>query len=242
MTSSNENMTPLVKQRRSGAAILAAGLLTVALVPSVSWATVIEISSASGISFQNEGTMTADQTAVLSTLDGNYGPLLTGTVTQSYYATGTSGAYFDAISTNFDLSSIGFANIDSATLRFYTQKGDYATVDGSSGFSASRNAWQHYQVLEGALNNTNENASAGVTGSIDFGGGAILAANATVGWLSSSIDTSLITSDSLDVTLRLWNARIDRIELSVTSVPEPTTLALFGLGVAGLGLSRRKKA
>jgi len=42
-----------------------------------------------------------------------------------------------------------------------------------------------------------------------------------------------------------WNVGIDNIVFNVTSdksVPEPGTLALLGLGLAGLGLTRRRKA
>lgn len=216
--------------KHSTTAALAVGIVSMSLAP-MAWSTIIEISTATALSFQDEGTLSADQTAVLATLDGNYGPLPTGTVTQNYYATGTSDAWFDAISANFNLTSVGFANIDSATLRFFTQKGDYGN-----------NAWEHYQVLEGASNATNQDASAGAAGSTDFGGSGALAPNNIVGWLSAPIDMTWITSDSFDVTLRLWNARIDRIELVVNAVPEPGTIALFGLGLAGLGWSRRRKA
>lgn len=207
--------------------------------PFAANAVVIDIETATAVSFQDEGTAQADQTGVLSALDGNFGPVTTGTVTQSYYATGTSGAYFDAISASFDLSAIGFANLTSASLRFYVQKGDYATLDGTAAYNANRNAWEHYQVLEGAFNATNQDASAGATGSTAFSTGA--AQNTIIGWISAPINLAWFTSDSFDVTLRLWNARIDRIELVVNAVPEPGTLALIGIGLFGMGLRGRRK-
>jgi hypothetical protein len=205
-------------------------LLSSLICVSSASAAVIEISSGTAVSFQDEGTLTADQTSVLNTLDGNFGPIPTGTVTQSYYATGTSAAYFDAISLNFDLSSVGFANVGSAELWFYVQKGDYATIDGSDAFNAGRNAWEHYQVLEGSMNSSNQDATPFVSGTTDFFGGGTKAANEVLGWVSASIDNSWITSDSFDVTLRLWNARIDKVELRVNDVSAPSAgiLVLFG--------------
>ena len=39
-----------------------------------------------------------------------------------------------------------------------------------------------------------------------------------------------------------FNGRVSMDSLTVTKVPEPGTVALFGLGLAGLGLARRRKA
>jgi PEP-CTERM motif-containing protein len=38
-----------------------------------------------------------------------------------------------------------------------------------------------------------------------------------------------------------WNGYVESITVRIASVPEPGTLALLGLGLAGLGLSRRRK-
>ena len=54
-------------------------------------------------------------------------------------------------------------------------------------------------------------------------------------------DISGIGSFSLTQTGQLWSPIVDNIEWGAVSVPEPGTLALFGIGLFGMGLSRRKK-
>lgn len=70
---------------------------------------------------------------------------------------------------------------------------------------------------------------------------------ASSGWSSfSSTFTAISTSTSLDFffdtdpgTGQIW---LDGIVVDyVASVPEPASIALFGIGLAGLGFSRRKK-
>ena len=186
----------------------------------------IPLTSATSTSFQNEGTLMFDHTARLSALDNWWAPGTYGTVGNNYYATGTSDDWWDAVSLNFDLSSVGWENIISAQLAFYTQQGSYR-----------RSEWHHYEVLEGALNPLHEDSGPGV--GIDFGGGT---SNQTIGWLYEPIPLAWITtpaSNSFDVTLRLWNARIDKVELLATvPVPGAVLLGLLGLSVAGVKLRK----
>ena len=200
------------------------------LIPAMVYSTpiTIDLNTGIGVSFQDEGTLTADQTTLLRDLDDSWAPATIGTVTHDYYATGGSDLFFDAISLNFDLSSVGWDTITSATLRFYTQKGAYGD------YGPSQLLWQHYEILEGAYNDTHEDLSPIGGIGIDFGKGTILASNLTIRWLESDIPVSWITADDFDVTLRLWNARIDKVELSVSPIPEPSTCLLLCFGLIGM--------
>ena len=65
------------------------------------------------------------------------------------------------------------------------------------------------------------------------------------GWTSTALSTTLTSNyDAIAFVVVMGGTTglrgIDNI--NVSTVPEPATLALFGLGLAGIGFSRRKKA
>jgi len=203
-----------------GQRLLLCAVIMVVLAVAPAYSYIFHLSDATG--FQNEGTLTQNHFSLLSKLDGQWGPSTGGTVTFNYYATGTSSKYWDAISLNFDLSPVGWSNISSATLRFYTQQGAYPNLD-----------WHHYQVLQGAFNPSyQDNSPTGWSGLINFGN---YGSNGLVGWLEAPVPVSWITTNNFDVTLRLWNARINYIELQTTVIPEPNTILLLGSALLGIG-------
>ena len=204
-------------------------LLGMALCWSPTYADLVTvpISSATSTSFQDEGTLTFDNTARLSSLDGDWAPSTAGTVTVDYYATGTSDRYWDAVSLNFDLSGIGYDKIVSAELAFYTEQGDYGVHDPT---------WHHYEILEGAFNPTHQDIGPTVAGLVDFGNHGN---SGLVGWLTEPVPMTWINGNDFDVTLRLWNARIDQVELrAVVPVPGALILAILGLGAVGVKLRK----
>jgi hypothetical protein len=209
--------------------VLAMGVMVLCIGAPV-WAD-MSLTPSSAMTFQDDpdpSFETVDNFTLLTTLDGQWAPSpVPGFPRYNYYATGSSNRWWDAVSLNFDLSSMGWEHVASASLRFYTQQGSYSDT-----------GWHHYEVLEGAFDDTDQDRNMEVPpwpGVVDFGSGF-------VGWLSEPIPLSWITGDSFDVTLRLWNARIDAVELNVVRAPLPgaVLLGLLGFGTAGSGLLLRR--
>ena len=202
---------------------------------SESFAYTVDLTLNNGVSYQNAGdfdwngdhavtTTTYNNTSELRYKDGVWGPSPTGSVVYGYYATGGAQEWFDGVSLNFDLSSVGYDYVKSATLMAYIRTGDY--------FS---NSWHHYNLYQGAMNTTDQDSNpTGV--SFDYSG------YQNGGWITYDVPMAWITSNNLDMSLRLWNAYADQVKLQVDVVPEPMSMSLLGIGLLGLvGARFRRK-
>lgn len=209
--------------KAAATAMIGIGLMGASIVEALP---IFTIAPTQVLSFQDEGTLSFDDTTKLSAIDGTWGPTQSGTVTKSAYATGTSEDWFDGISASFDLAAAGinFNDILSASFGFQLRNGKSGGWEGS----------YSYQVLSGAQNPTNEDANP--TGT------SFNAASTGGTYFSETVNAADFTSNTFDITLRLWEAEVDGVELVVTTVPAPATIALFGFGLAGLGWVKRKKA
>lgn len=151
----------------------------------------------SGLSFQDEGTMEYNDTVNVSTDNSVYGPTVSGTVIYDYYATGSSGNWFDALTLRFtsDYSPDDY----NATLRLRAMP------------MVSPGAWSTncYNVTSGYKDSTHQDSSPSLTYCIDMGN------SQTWQWFEYSLPSSDWSQGSFWLTLRLWDARIDYVELKL---------------------------
>jgi hypothetical protein len=177
----------------------------------------------SGITFQDEVPNAQNDTAALQALDGTWAPTPNPRMVD-YYATGTASMYWDAASLTFDVTGYDPSTL---FLCFYAQQGAYSR------------SWHHYEVLPGLLNPLDQDTGPpGATGPIvDFGDHGV---NGLVGWLTAQLPAGCVNGNNVELTLRLWNARVDQVKLC--AVPAPGAILLGSMGVGLVGWLRRRRA
>ena len=158
------------------------------------------------MAFQNEGTCCADVLNAVACLDGIWSPADLapfGTVVNDSFACGPSGASFDALSLVLDPTGLDPGRL---VLKIYMAKGSQDV------------AWQHYEILPGLFNPQDEDAVI-PPDSIDVNPSGALPLGALVGWVAVSLPDIREHEEYRDAngrivaTLRLWNWRLDKIEL-----------------------------
>lgn len=179
-----------------------------ALITSSPSSEVLVFKPVAAVSFQDEGTAGTDDTERLIEQDDIWAPSLVGSVKNDYYATGNSADWFDAVSVNFNVEGVSIEDYD-PILRFYAQHGDY------------RNSfWHHFILQKGKenqeLGNTWPPTTVNGADTIDFTDGK---------WLEVKIPSNFWGERELWFTLRLWNVRLDAIELQM--IPKKTVPPLL---------------
>jgi hypothetical protein len=202
---------------------------------------------------------------VSMTVDNSYA-LYTGTETQALTFVGSDGSWQTTETYNFDLPTSNFiyvvtqsdlavaqgflAQFTNLTTndRFYSNDSQWqVTATGHYGFAPYTNSASAFAELNTqlALANAGNNPSNGWTnttagsanGAGPWGSRPNIDAAARWSWYNSN--------NSANPTLGGYNHDeylIFRISVGATPVPEPTTLLLFGLGLVGLGVMRKRRA
>ena len=135
-----------------------------------------------------------------------WGPPTSATVPFDYYATGLDSRFWDALSLRFNTGTYSPSEYK-AVLRFYAQRGGYD------------DQWNHYIILQGDKNPTYQDADWEAVAndpnvkSLGGSGGS---------WFEEELPNSYWNSDSFWVTLRMWNVRVDAVELSLISKVTPS--------------------
>jgi hypothetical protein len=152
-------------------------------------------------------------------LQGNYNSLVTSGVTFT-----SSGPFSidTSYSGSYNTTGVHLTDQDSAsfTFDFTNTVTNFAFVHGATDYVTTITGWNGGNIVE-SHNFQNSNAS---------NDGMFVGLSNNSGFTHATLTMS--SSDYIF---------IDNFSYSATSVPEPLSIALLGLGLAGIGFSRKKK-
>lgn len=147
-------------------------------------------------------------TNLVGVWDGVYAPVVEECVVADFFATGSSAGYLDALCARFDLSALGAEDPAAViTLHAYVRKGAYTVT-----------SWHAVRLYPGLFNATDQDCD--TPGVCWTAGDEFPGEDAWEGWIARSMPHEWVSTGLLDFTLRIWNARIDAIYVSVD---RPTT-------------------
>ena len=147
------------------------------------------------------GEMTQDDTVKLKEKDDDWAPTTVIPAIEDEYKTGPNASYWDMASVKFDLSDIGYENITKATLWAYVSDTGMILLPVDD-FPDHH----HYDLYRGEFNTTDEDDS--YIGHDSF-------ENYNESWIEHQVPISWIDNDELKLSLRLWDAKVDIIQLKV---------------------------
>lgn len=185
-----------------------------AVVLSIATPEGVPAGCAYAVGFENDysncglGPLRQDVTAEVCSRDEVFAPRSDACVFADYFATGASPGWIDALALSFDLGAVGNpSGIASAELRLYVKKGTYHDA-----------RWHAIRLHPGFMNPTEEDC--------DFYGcwtveDQFPGSEGWEGWIVRTVPTAWITGNRLDLTLRIWNAKVDAVVLFVDA---PTTM------------------